>query len=468
MRFRTIVVLAISILISGTTYGSERRRAISRPQVPIVEDSRFLAAAEETAAWLTTLEIPSGDGLRWPRSAGTSGGGTGIEGGSAGIAAFFLRMYEVTRDPRWLEKAEGGARHVATEYAAGRFAGHDWLSGAAGGGDFLLEMHARTSSPVYLDGAVAAGEWLLSTAIVEGDGVYWRHHPQNPNVYTGVAHGAAGVGLFLVDLYRATQDARYLHHAERAFRWMKSHQVALGEQGIGWKRLTTDQHAYNGWCGGAVGAAAFLLALHGATGKSEYYDAWLGTIEGLYRSAVLQAEDPLRLAWRYDPAATSGRFPSIYCHGVAGVAVVLAEASRRTGEPRYAEWAKAGGRWLDSVARPHSGGRTWQHIVGASGTETGLITGAASVGHASLRMFALDRQAEDLDRAVAAAEFLLAFGDAPAPGLRRWLNRTDNSSPPRYDTGWYTGAAGIGIFLLELHDTLRGLPPGSEFSVLNP
>ena len=41
--------------------------------------------------------------------------------------------------------------------------------------------------------------------------------------------------------------------------------------------------------------------------------------------------------------------------------------------------------------------------------------------------------------------------------------------PVRYETGWYSGAAGIGIFLLDLHEALHGvLPAADQLSHLNP
>jgi uncharacterized protein YyaL (SSP411 family) len=465
-----LALISFALLIATLPLRAERRRPVTPLPPEPVSDTRFVDAAREAGAWLTSLEIRSGAQLRWPRTdgAGSAGGGTGIDAGASGIAAFFLRLYEVTREPQWLEKAEGGARYVAAEYSAGRISSHEWLGGAAGGGDFLLEMYARTKRPEYLEGARAAGSWLLAAAIVDGDGVYWRHHPDNPNIYTGIAHGAAGSGVFLVRLYEATGDGRFLDRAERTFRWMRKHELRLGAaEALGWKRLTTDTTAYNGWCGGAVGNLAFFDALYQATGNAEYLAAWRATIEGLSVGASRRQETPLEVAWGYSPFA-SRSFPTVYCHGTSSTAAVLAEAALRTGDVRYAELAEAGGRWLDSVALPQRAGKTWQHIAGSTLLETGLLTGAASVGHASLRLYGLNRQPQHLLRAIEAAEYLLDIADHPAPGRTRWLNRMDSSSTPRYDTGWYSGGAGIGIFLLELHDALRGVMPGTRFSVINP
>ncbi len=83
-------------------------------------------------------------------------------------------------------------------------------------------------------------------------------------------------------------------------------------------------------------------------------------------------------------------------------------------------------------------------------------------------MYAATGDDAHLQRAIKAAQYLLAVADHTQPGQARWLDRIDNSEPPEYRTGWYTGVAGVGIFLVELHDTLRGHKLSSRFGPLNP
>jgi hypothetical protein len=83
-----------------------------------------------------------------------------------------------------------------------------------------------------------------------------------------------------------------------------------------------------------------------------------------------------------------------------------------------------------------------------------------------------------LSEAQAAAQYLLNVADHPQTGQARWLTYTlpkpawasdPVGFPVEYDTGWYTGAAGIGIFLLDLHDATRGIGSVSdELTPLNP
>jgi rhamnogalacturonyl hydrolase YesR len=378
MRRTLSAALAIAFLLSSVP-AFARRRAVT-PRGP--STSPYLTEAIAAAEWLTSLERTAGaNALSWPAVEGGTSVVTGIDNGAAGIGAYFLKLYESTRDPRWLDKAERAARFVMSEHRAGRYSAHDWLAGSSGAGEFLLAVYAASQKQEFLDGAKGAGDYLLRVAIVDGDGVYWKHAPTFERTYTGLAHGAAGVGIFLVRLYEATNDTRYLDYAKRAYHWLKAYQVNLpGKAAIalGWKRLTTDSDGYTGWCGGAAGIVTFVDELHRVTGKAEYLDAWRATIEGLYVSATHPRDDEAAW-WRY----TRNEGPSlavIYCHGTAANATIVANAAARTGDARYIDLTADAARWLDRIAIETSEGLLWQHFSHGDLRERGLQTGTASVG----------------------------------------------------------------------------------------
>ncbi|HYO76789.1 MAG TPA: lanthionine synthetase LanC family protein [Thermoanaerobaculia bacterium] len=471
---RAVALVAVALVMSSIPVEA-KRRAVAPRAPSVVETSPYLDEALSVAAWLTSLERSTPTGaLNWPPVEGRAGASIGIDAGAAGIGSFFLRLHQTTRDPKWLDKAERGAQFVLSEFRAGRFNTHEWLGGSAGAADFLLELYALTRNEVYLQGAHLAGESLIRTAIVDGDGVYWKHNAQIENTYTGVAHGAAGAAIFLVKLYNVTKDSRDLDTAERTYRWLTRYKLELPSttsRAITWKRLTTDTKGYNGWCGGSMGIAFLLDELHRATGKAEYLDLWNATAEGLWIGASRPREAPLEIGWVHAPTI-GGRTDNLgtaYCHGTAGNGVTLAEAAVRNGAAYFAEGTDAAGRWLDRVAVADRGGALWEHFIGGGYRETGLFTGTASVGHGSLKMYALTGNAAHLNRARTAARYLLGVAEHPRPGQTRWLNRYDNSSETReYRTGMYSGVAGIGLFLIELHDAERGRQVPVRFSPLHP
>jgi hypothetical protein len=242
-------------------------------------------------------------------------------------------------------------------------------------------------------------------------------------------------------------------------------------RGMTLRRVTTDEIGYHGWCGGAVGAVIFLNELSRATGDVAVASSRDAFLEGLLDTAVRGGPPGQPFAaWRYGPSSgNGGGMPVIYCHGGSSTAALFAREFVRSGDPRYRETARAASRWLDLVAIAENPGRSWNHISGSPFHELGFLTGTASVGHASLELYRALRDPADLERARAAAAWLLSMGERNAPGQMKWITRTDTvGGTPRHDTGWYMGAAGIGLFLLELHEAERGDVLPRPFSIANP
>jgi lantibiotic modifying enzyme len=130
----------------------------------------------------------------------------------------------------------------------------DVTGGAAGAILGLLALHARTGDSRLLDRAVLCGERLLATRVPVGDGAAWR--ARDGRLYVGLAHGAAGIGLALVRLARATGRQEFLLAAAAAHKFerraylpdQRNWPIATPEEGAGIEVMTA-------WCHGAPGLA---------------------------------------------------------------------------------------------------------------------------------------------------------------------------------------------------------------------
>jgi rhamnogalacturonyl hydrolase YesR len=418
----------------------------------------YLEAARATARYLRALAIEdrTTGALSWPVSDRNPRPATGMDVGAAGIGTFFLSLYEVTGDTDDLVTAERASDYVFAQYRRSGPAGSDWLAGAAGGGEFALRLYDATGRSAHLSDAVWAADWLVAHATASGPGYYWASG--SPNVFVGRYHGPAGIGLFLLRVYAATGEARYREVAIGAARWMEQHTVRFASDAIGWKRLTQDQAAYHHWCGGSTGIMEFLAALWKAT-NDEHYPALLRqTAEGLARSAITEGDG--EVAWTYT-SANRGNPPVIFCHGSSSAAVALYDAWLTIGDPRYLDLARRAAAWTARVglSTATEDERYWPHIYGWDHYETGYQTGTAAVGHAMVMLHARDRNEAYLQRAREGAAYLWRIADRPADGQMRWINYTNPEQPgdPReFNSGWYAGAAGVGIFMLELHQASAG------------
>lgn len=477
-------LLAAAVFVPA---GAQRTWSPRRPDGARVA-TPYLEAALQTAAWLDSLERRMGQGIGWAMNERANAPVlTGISDGAAGVGFFYLRLYQVTKNPVFLEKARRAADYVASTHAPGRFGFPEWFAGRAGEGDFFLALHAATGERIQRDRAIAVGEWLLREARPEAGGYYWVHPQPGAQVFTGLAHGTAGVVLFLTRLYELTRNGSYLAYARAGMSWMERYVYVWNDSAIGWRRLTTDEHSYIGWCGGSTGIYFVVKRLFKATGEEHYRQLMLKLARGMVHTARRRCADggpyspqscPLpgqdALAWQRDMPGADSLFIA-YCHGSSSDAVVLFDAYHETGDASFLEAGRAGARWLAAVAETATVGLKWEHIYLSRMEETGLGTGTAGVGHAFVRYTRYDPSPSYLASAKAAGDYLIALAERPAAGGMRWPSYTQ--MPPRvgdpveYEVGWYGGAAGIGLFLLELHLALAqtGAPAsGDDLSGFNP
>ncbi len=108
---------------------------------------------------------------------------------------------------------------------------YDQSVGAAGAGCFLLWAHRRGMHGEALEWAVAVADRLLEVAERDETGLRWRLMSDMPFPFTApnFAHGGAGVGFFLADLYQETGVRRYLDAAIDAARYVQARTLPVGD-----------------------------------------------------------------------------------------------------------------------------------------------------------------------------------------------------------------------------------------------
>lgn len=129
----------------------------------------------------------------------------GLYFGTAGIAWVFKEL-------GLQEKAEELMR--LTWNHPGLAESPDMFYGLAGWGMAQLRFFLDTGNEKYLQQAIRAAEMLESTAQEENGHCHWS--PTGSPVALGFAHGASGISIFLLYLYLATGDSRFLDLGKRA------------------------------------------------------------------------------------------------------------------------------------------------------------------------------------------------------------------------------------------------------------
>jgi lantibiotic biosynthesis protein len=167
-----------------------------------------------------------------------------------------------------------------------------------------------------VDAAIATGEPLLARARVTRHGWSWA-----PGHLCGLSHGAAGIGLALLELFAATEDERFRDGAEGAFAyertWLDPASGTWPDLRIAGQRRATERTfppATTGtWCHGEAGIALTRLRaveVLGADPHGRDAELALETTARRLAAALPHEIDDLSL-----------------CHGLAGPADVLLSAN---------------------------------------------------------------------------------------------------------------------------------------------
>jgi class II lanthipeptide synthase len=293
----------------------------------------------------------------------------GLYTGWVGIALAATRAGHLLDAPVLI----GQARDLLRILPADGAAEHDFLSGTAGAVAGLLVLAGALDDPALVERAARLGDALVAAADRSAAGYSWPARAIRPaRNLTGLAHGAAGIGYALLELYAATGDAAYRAVAEQAYAYER-HWFDAGAGNWPDFRTTAGRNRRArafavAWCHGAAGIALTRLRAHALLGDASY-----------------QAEAAVALSTtrRAAEAALAAGGPDFsLCHGLAGHAEVL-----RAGSPGAAVDDLVTAVAARGVAAARGAEGAWP--CGTGGGETpGLLLGLAGIGLFYLRLHA--------------------------------------------------------------------------------
>ena len=220
--------------------------------------------------------------------------------------------------------------------------------------------HKNTAED-YLRAAIETANWIDTLAVKTEHGRIWKALPEGQDGYRedvpmftskSMYDGSAGIGIFLIRLYEATSDERWLKEAEEA----AAHIIAT-QVGPEWYEHTLHSEVKGiipvpGWAAGSyngpVGEAYFLEDLYQVTRKQEYRDFVLRTADVLMEAA---SRDERGRFWSEQEDITAD----------GGFIVFLNIVYRRTGIRKYLDFAsEAAERIAKDALNAPNGGKFWK------------------------------------------------------------------------------------------------------------
>lgn len=293
-------------------------------------DAEHRAVLREGARWLNIAPHPGG--LPLP----------GLYVGQAGIGAALLRAGQVLGDNKLITWAlERGQWILSQSYTS-----PDLFNGTAGRLRFHIWLWDETGAPEHLRAAIAAGESLLATAENAGKNeLCWIIPPGydslSGSAYLGYAHGAAGIGDALLDLFEITGDERFFLAAQSVGRWLSRLAVSVLKDRSGLNWPITEGGTVDGafWCRGAAGIGRFFL--HAAS-----------------LNALPEAKERAERAAR-TVALTGRSYSPTQCHGLAGNIEFLLDMYQATKARTYLTETWSLARLLEAFKVEYDGMLAW-------------------------------------------------------------------------------------------------------------
>jgi len=150
-----------------------------------------------------------------------------------------------------------------------RFESTDLFYGAAGHGLANLFFFERLGDEQYLANAIDTfGD--IKTKLQRTDAGYC--YVNEGDVHHGIAHGAAGIGYFMLRLYRATRQEEHLAYAKG----LLDFELASAEERQGqmmFRRSAGEPVLYVYWRGGSAGIGSVALRFYEELGEERYMQA---------------------------------------------------------------------------------------------------------------------------------------------------------------------------------------------------
>jgi rhamnogalacturonyl hydrolase YesR len=239
-------------------------------------------AAQAGTRFLEVAEQQPDGGLRWVgfpfEKLGLKPGTymPSFESGTAGVAFVLARLYQETKDPRFLDAAQRGAQHIQR------------ISTIKGDSALLFYREPDEKSLFYLgycSGPVGYSRVFYTLSQITGDKSYleWVERyargisesgapaHQTPGLWNVVCQccGTAGITDLFTSLFVVTSKPEYLAFAKQVADYTISRGANLDGRGLRWYQAwtrvkPTEVTAETGFMIGASGVGASLLRLHRA------------------------------------------------------------------------------------------------------------------------------------------------------------------------------------------------------------
>jgi len=313
--------------------------------------------------------------------------------GRMGVSYTMLRMFDVTNEIQYLDKALRIAEPCLDFMTDSRLVAN-LLNGTSGTLLALLHLHAASGEEWLLEKIDRFVKYLVENTHFGPKGVYWDRNSQNISGLCGFSNGAAGIGFTLLELGRYFENDAFYWLAEQAFlyescfydRNLKNWPDL--RKGIGkYEDYTYHENAFregnlyffntgvdaNNWMFGAAGIGLSRLRALEILDKPVYAQEARDALEKTIQTVNTT----------FAPGKSSPFF--ILAGGGAGCAELFLESYRTLNEPKYLELSHEIALKALAFQKEHGDYPSGHRYTGKEGN-TSLFMGNPGIGYFYLRV----------------------------------------------------------------------------------
>ena len=423
---------------------------------------KVLRAVIQVANHLSEYEHSDGNGISWDVIPGKKinlnevlVSETSLYGGAAGTALFFLRLYEVTGNTNYLEKAKAGVQYChdnkrsqmeLTNEGDGTLKGipGGFYNGPAGTAFVAYAVYEATMDEKYQQYALEIADEVVISAKHDEGGAYFSG--------VGGLLSDGGLLLFLLWIYEKTNDEKFLEvarsgierilnnadEAPTGLRWLNMDSVAfgLGEKGY-----------FPGFFYGTAGTGYILAKAYEITKDKRFLERAQKAADYIKSIADITDDGEAALIRYNDPYWKDMHYLGL-CQGPIGTSRLFYQLYKVTGASEELDWVKklTNGVLRTGAPKIHSKGywHTYNYCCGTAGMLEHF-----------LEIFKLTSDNKYLKAAEDAAEKLI--GDSVTDdGKRCWFSAWNRHAPSEVEnwTGLYVGSSGEASALLAYYNYL--------------
>ena len=410
-----------------------------------IESSDYLSAAIEVGNWLIAQDDADG---HIPDKLAGSVSSPSLGSGAAGRALFFLELFYATRDSSYLAWAQSESE-ILISLKPSDPGGEDFspglYNGAAGIVFSLSAMHRATSDEQYRSALL---KWLpfLADSTLDED-------------INDVIAGIAGIGLALLKV--ADYDSSVINTAAVMGDTLLARGIPT-QNGMYWMRAETMEFNLPNFSHGTAGIGFFLGRLYQVTGQNRFLEG--AEMAARYLMDVANTDNELFLVpYGIPNDGYATPFDIGWAHGPAGTARLFHLLAEMTGDELYDAIVDANVKSLIASGIPGSSLDSLRWVgpfgidqrFGTSGAAQFLLKQHRTRRDTSAFRLGWTLVDDILDRSVVSTDG--RYWQLPKYGFQG-----DGGAPASF-TGYFYGAAGLGLAVLDMHYAEIGTAPTIVF-----